>query len=479
MNNFILSFIPESLRDNHDTFRRARLIIGISLIFDIFALYYMFLYITMQLMINVVALGISVLLSMSVPLVLRFSSSLKVSGNFMCLMLLMTFSTIVIFEGGPASYSKYWFGTIPMVAMLFNGLASGRNWVITLIIWNILLFLDSRLEWVQYPNTLLGMTPPQQLIKGLLSVIGIVSVGYFIIRLYETEKNRMLEKINALRDESAARAKSDYQQLAALKIENEMIAAENVSHIAAMNTQLNNRNQELERLNIEKNEFLGIAAHDLKNPLTSIVLLSEMVQLQHETLDSVQLLEKVSKIELIAMRMRDIIANVLDVSALESGTLMLYPAGFDAALLIKNIVNEYADRASEKNISLYVDVPKDYAIDIYADFAKTYEVVENLLSNAIKYSPHGKNVFIRIIEDAATSTVRIEVQDEGPGISDEDMKRLFGKFAKLSAQPTGGEDSTGLGLSIVKKIVEAMNGRAWCESVFGEGATFIVALPRA
>jgi signal transduction histidine kinase len=75
--------------------------------------------------------------------------------------------------------------------------------------------------------------------------------------------------------------------------------------------------------------------------------------------------------------------------------------------------------------------------------------------------------------------LRIEIQDEGLGISDEDMKRLFGKFTRLSAQPTGGEHSTGLGLSIVKKIVEAMNGQVWCESPPGEGATFIVMLPRA
>jgi signal transduction histidine kinase len=79
----------------------------------------------------------------------------------------------------------------------------------------------------------------------------------------------------------------------------------------------------------------------------------------------------------------------------------------------------------------------------------------------------------------SSSFVRIEVQDEGPGISDEDMKRLFGKFARLSAQPTGGEHSTGLGLSIVKKMVEAMHGHVWCESELGAGARFIVELPKA
>jgi signal transduction histidine kinase len=101
--------------------------------------------------------------------------------------------------------------------------------------------------------------------------------------------------------------------------------------------------------------------------------------------------------------------------------------------------------------------------------------LSNIISNAVKYSPHGKNVYVRM--KASNEEIRIEVQDEGPGISADDMKKLFGKFARLSARPTGGEHSTGLGLSIVKKMVEAMNGKVWCESEVGKGATFIVDLP--
>jgi signal transduction histidine kinase len=105
------------------------------------------------------------------------------------------------------------------------------------------------------------------------------------------------------------------------------------------------------------------------------------------------------------------------------------------------------------------------------------QVLDNLVSNVVKYSPHGTRAYVRVKRNA--EAVRVEVQDEGEGISPEDMKKLFGKFARLSAQPTGGEHSTGLGLSIVKKMVEAMNGKVWCESEFGNGATFIVELPQA
>jgi signal transduction histidine kinase len=117
------------------------------------------------------------------------------------------------------------------------------------------------------------------------------------------------------------------------------------------------------------------------------------------------------------------------------------------------------------------------------------QVLDNLISNALKYSPHGKNVFVRITKTEVQtvndddesvrvfSYIRFAVQDEGPGLSALDKEKLFQKFTRLSARPTGGEYTTGLGLSIVKKMVEAMHGRVWCESEFGKGATFIVELP--
>jgi signal transduction histidine kinase len=93
----------------------------------------------------------------------------------------------------------------------------------------------------------------------------------------------------------------------------------------------------------------------------------------------------------------------------------------------------------------------------------------------VKYSPPGRDIFVRLKKHAQGP--RVEVQDQGPGLSAEDQKKLFGKFARRSSKPTGGEHSTGLGLSIVKKMVQAMNGRVWCESELGQGATFVVELP--
>jgi signal transduction histidine kinase len=104
-------------------------------------------------------------------------------------------------------------------------------------------------------------------------------------------------------------------------------------------------------------------------------------------------------------------------------------------------------------------------------------VLDNLISNAIKYSTFGKKVYIRLLQ--TQQSVRCEIQDEGPGLSKKDHQKLFGKFARLSARPTGGEHSTGLGLFIVKKLVTAMDGQVWCESELGKGATFVIEFVRA
>jgi signal transduction histidine kinase len=103
------------------------------------------------------------------------------------------------------------------------------------------------------------------------------------------------------------------------------------------------------------------------------------------------------------------------------------------------------------------------------------QVLDNLISNAVKFSPPKTTVQVRTLTE--NGCVFVAIKDHGPGISPDDQKKLFGKFVRLSAQPTGGESSTGLGLSIVKKLAEAMAGTVFCQSVLGEGATFILRLP--
>ncbi len=263
------------------------------------------------------------------------------------------------------------------------------------------------------------------------------------------------------------------------------VLEEQAQQIELANTMLNEKNTQLEYLVIEKNEFLGIAAHDLKNPITSIKLIASMMQKYRDKITGDDVMKQMQKVEFTATRMEEIVTNLLDINAIESGALSLKAIECDIADTLKAIVEQYRMQADAKGISLIYNHVSSARVIV--DPIRAWEVLDNLLSNAIKYSPLGKTIWMTITmknpnegaqsEAGDQHSVQIRIHDEGPGLSEEDMAKLFGKFARLSARPTAGEQSTGLGLSIVKKLVEAMNGKVWCESELGKGATFIVELP--
>ncbi len=241
--------------------------------------------------------------------------------------------------------------------------------------------------------------------------------------------------------------------------------------------QLLHRSEQMKALNDEKNELLGIVAHDLKNPLNGIRGIAEVL-MKDMTLTPEQTQEFYGSIYDSSEKMFTLIKNLLNVNAIERGGIKFDIQPIALAGILEHIVNDYRQRAQAKEITLHLD---NQSVMPIADETGLVQVLDNLISNAIKYSPNGKSIFIKteVTTVDETPRVRVAVRDEGPGFSDDDKTKLFGKFARLSAKPTGGEHSTGLGLSIVKKMVEAMNGQVWCESEFGKGATFIVEFPEA
>jgi two-component system, sensor histidine kinase and response regulator len=231
----------------------------------------------------------------------------------------------------------------------------------------------------------------------------------------------------------------------------------------------------LREMNEEKNEFMGMAAHDLRNPLGAVQGYTELL-LEEEGMDRAEQVALLRRIHEAAGRMATMVQNLLDTNRIERGELKFHLVPADLRTLVSSVVETQRPRAEAKQQTMHVEAEEGPA-RVAVDPTAMMQVLENLVSNAIKYSPAGKKIFLRLKSEAPD--VRLEVQDEGPGLSLEDQKKLFGKFARLSAKPTGGEQSTGLGLSIVKKMVEAMEGKVWCQSEPGHGATFIVTLPEA
>jgi PAS domain S-box-containing protein len=240
------------------------------------------------------------------------------------------------------------------------------------------------------------------------------------------------------------------------------------------NRQIEDKNAQLINLNQEKNEFLGIVAHDLKNPLSGILGLAELLLESEGNMPAEELFEYAQLLRYNAENMFQLITNLLDVNAIESGKFKFKFELIDILPIVQLVVKDYTERAKAKNIKLNLHIDAEqYLATIDANTLR--QILDNLISNAIKYSPYDKNVYVYIYNNI--NEIRCDIQDQGPGLSPEEQKQLFGKFTRLSTRPTAGEHSTGLGLFIVKKLVMAMNGQIWCDSKLGEGSTFCLSLP--
>jgi signal transduction histidine kinase len=233
--------------------------------------------------------------------------------------------------------------------------------------------------------------------------------------------------------------------------------------------ELQEKNQKLLQLDQEKNEFLGIVAHDLKNPLSAIKSLSEEIERSIDKVPQSQLLKFINIIQIASGQMFNLINNLLDVNAIESGKINLSCQPLNLLPIIHGLLAFYQDRAAEKQITLHFSNELQEDV-IFSDESIVGQILDNLVSNAIKYSPPGKNIHVRAY--AQQEYIRCEIRDEGPGLTAEDQKKLFGKFARLTPRPTGREHSTGLGLFIVKKLAELLDAKIWCDSQVGQGTAF-------
>lgn len=243
------------------------------------------------------------------------------------------------------------------------------------------------------------------------------------------------------------------------------------AHIRQQAEDLARANQTLDAMHHEKDEFIGMTAHDLKNPLNAVYGFSEMLLLDETVRGPAR--EYAGHIHASSHTMLDHVEALLEMTELESDSFQLELGPVDASRVVEKILATARAQAAAKNLTFASADAPDPAW-VLANEHGLARVVSNLLSNAIKYSPRGGTISFRI--QTAADEVRIAIQDEGEGIAADEQLRLFEKFGRLSSRPTAGESSTGLGLYIVKQTMLRMGGRVWCESKKGAGATFTVAL---
>lgn len=246
------------------------------------------------------------------------------------------------------------------------------------------------------------------------------------------------------------------------------------NEFANLQREMAKKNAELAKLIELKNRILGVAAHDLRTPLGVIMSYAHFLESDAaQTMDERQR-EFVTTIKRTSEFMLHMVTDLLDVTAIEGGKLTLDRQPTDLVELTRRNVKLNGVLSAPKAIAIELEAPASIP-EVAFDRGKIEQVLNNLISNAVKFSHRGRAVHVSIT--AADGVATVAVSDQGQGIPEADLSKLFKPFSKTSVQSTAGESSTGLGLAIVRNIVEGHGGRIWVKSEVGRGSTFSFTLP--
>lgn len=232
----------------------------------------------------------------------------------------------------------------------------------------------------------------------------------------------------------------------------------------------------LHQLAEDKDELLGILAHDLKNHLGGMQMSAQLLNERLSPIEDTRLKRIAGNILHSSEQMLSFVKEFLANSAADRG-MQLKEEPVSLADSAHAAVQRYAEAARRKTLTFHEDYAPEAPL-VQADRAALDQVIDNLVSNAVKFSPEGKAIWLTV-GAGPNEKVQFSVRDQGPGCTDEDLAQMFTRYRRLSAIPTAGEPSTGLGLSIAKRHANAMKGELYCESKPNQGATFVLRLPPA
>jgi signal transduction histidine kinase/ligand-binding sensor domain-containing protein len=290
-------------------------------------------------------------------------------------------------------------------------------------------------------------------------------IGFFISFIQQ----KKVERIEAENRKLESLIHEKTKALLDEKEEREKLLAET----QAAKKELERANKDLIKTNALKNDLLSITAHDLKNPLSNIMAYSQVIQ--EDELTREELRQFMAVIHQSSLNMLKIISELLDSVVLESTNFVLDLEPLDLDKMLQKIIYLNEPQTKMKEQHIVFDSCGDCVIPADPKWVK--EAIDNLVSNAIKYSPRGAEINVKL--EKGDKTARISVADAGPGFTEADKQQMYGKFKRLSAKPTGGESSTGLGLSIVKEVISLHGWEISLDSEPGHGSTFTITVPMA
>jgi signal transduction histidine kinase len=332
-----------------------------------------------------------------------------------------------------------------------------------------------------------------------LLIVIIILISFFIFYMVYRKKINQIKKVqkliekrgkNMANSELAPITQEEYEKLIA---ENANLKAEmssmkgQIDAMSVRSNELASRNKEmeakiellsksksdLEELSKQKDELFAIVIHDIKNPAAIIKNLVDLLRSYDLTANEQQeIIEDIAETTLKIVQLSQEVTKIL---TLESSMLMLNLEPSPIKYIIDDVITRNKPNAYRKKMSLFAEVDSNLP-DLEIDSAKIDEVLDNLISNAIKFTQEGGSIRVKAYKELRD--IIVEVSDNGLGLSEEDVAKAFRRGQKLSNKPTGGETSTGIGLWIVKKIIDAHHGKVWIKSVLGKGSTFAFSIPQ-
>jgi signal transduction histidine kinase len=418
--------------------RKVRLFIRACLLTSLFSNSYVWLSMFFEFDKGVYLMIFNAVGFLILPFLAKTRLPINLLGNTYVAIGAVAIFSLTYYSGGVWSAIYPWIIAIPVLALLVVSKRSGGIWggisFIAMVWFGILALrgIELPIEYNPELKTLWFVS----VVPGLLLIILLIS---FVFEFTQSTALSNLEKSNEL-----------------LLSQKDTIAKQSV---------------ELKEVIDDKEYIIRVLAHDLKNPLMNIAMLTNLLITDNDSSRHSTYVELMSK---STRHSQDLIKKVLEMDSMDQKDLKIQFEESNIIELISEVIDMLKNSAESKNITIKLSYKSaDIRINSDAIFIKL--ILENLIANAIKFSDSNKLIAVEAV--ISGSNVRIAVIDEGPGVPANEVDKLFKKFSKLSAKPTGGESSSGLGLSLVKRYADILGGNVWYESNSSDGASFIIELP--
>lgn len=431
-------FVHPSRKTDTLDYKKSLLLIRVCLLTSIFSFSYVWLsiYFAFQIAANLMIFNVVGFLIL--PIFVRTKISIQILGHVYILFGAIAVITTTCFSGGIWSAVYPWIISIPVLALLVVDRTAGLVWGLISFV-SMLVIGGLSLKGYEFPvgyNKEMKTEWFISVLPGLLLIVMLVSL------VFESSQKKALDSLAAQNEQLKSQKDTIEKQASDMKL-----------------------------LLEEKDQMIRIMAHDLKNPLANILSISEMLKEDRSTNERDELTDLIEK---ISGKSIGLIDKVLDMIVSEQQGILVKKEKLDLISILSEAVDELGKQAQRKKIAVILDTEVP-SFQVDSDPTYLLLVFENLLSNAIKFS--GMETTVTLSVNELENSVTIRVSDQGPGIKPEEEHLLFKKFSKLSARPTFGENSTGIGLSLVSVYLDKLGGSIRLEQTEEKGATFVVELP--